>query len=124
MNGPVHTIIGTAAGSVVGLTAKDVPEDEQLWVFLAAVVGGALGGKMPDILEPSLNNPNHRQFCHSVAVLAVGGWLYALLRDWDGQSPTDRLVKHFIMGVLAGYGSHLGLDATTPRSLPLLGKLN
>lgn len=124
MNGPVHTIVGTVAGSAVGLTANEVPEEEQLGVFLAAAAGGALGGKLPDILEPSRGNPNHRQFCHSVAVLAAGTKLYWILRDWDAKTPGDRLIKYFCMGVLAGYGSHLGLDASTPRSLPMLGRLN
>lgn len=124
MNGPVHTMVGTAAGSLVGLTADEVPEEEQFWVFLAAAAGGALGGKMPDILEPSNGNPNHRQFCHSVTVLAGISGLYALVNSWDAQTPNDRIIKYFLKGVLAGYGSHLGLDATTPRSLPLVGKLN
>jgi hypothetical protein len=48
---------------------------------VAAIPIGALLGKLPDIIEPSLANPNHRQFFHSVAVLGLlGAGMHKLYR--------------------------------------------
>jgi len=109
-------------------------------------LGGALGGMMPDVLEPA-TSPNHRKLAHSVVML--GTLTLARVVEWqtgcrrraaeDAEVASSLLLGSkaradaelaavvwsffagFIAGFVAGYASHLGLDATTLRSLPLLG---
>jgi len=70
----------------------------------------------PDLLEPA-SDPNHRQFFHSVAmlaVLAVGG--IKLLSD-------PSLGEEEELGLLAasvGYASHILMDGLSPKSVPLI----
>ena len=45
--------------------------------LLAGMAAGAVAGALPDILEPSLGNPNHRGFCHSLCAAGLAWWLVA-----------------------------------------------
>jgi len=101
---------------------------------------------MPDILEPAAD-PNHRKFAHS---LVVGGAL-SVARFGEMQlscrrradAAHQRLLSHIpgcperdttllevliwrflagaAVGFAVGYASHLVLDATTTKGLPLIG---
>jgi hypothetical protein len=88
---------------------------------LSAALAVALAS-LPDWLEPPVH-PHHRQFCHSwvaVGCLLHGG--HRLLR-WRPQDPTQGAIRYLsLIGVLT-YLTHLALDAQTPRSLPLMGRL-
>lgn len=123
MNGTAHTIAGGIAGGAFALTVIDVPEDESLFAILAAIGGGIIGGKLPDKIEPAYQNPNHRQAFHSVAVLGGIGWSIKALMDWYPETPQGRLLKYFLLGLAAGYASHLLLDSVTQKSIPLLGRI-
>ena len=90
--------------------------DRPVKLFETVVAGGvgAIGGLIPDLLEPALH-PNHRQFFHSYAaggLLAVAN--HHLLRNRD-IDPGLRAVLH--LGSL-GFASHLWADAGTPKGLP------
>ncbi|HYM00392.1 MAG TPA: metal-dependent hydrolase [Blastocatellia bacterium] len=77
-------------------------------------LGGFTAGCIPDIIEPALH-PNHRGFFHSVTAAGIVGYLGYRATDFDDLSDEVRLT---IRVLSAGYGSHLILDAATPKSLP------
>lgn len=121
-NGKTHLAIGAAVGLVVALA--DQKKHEVSHHPITGLSLGALFGKLPDILEPSLRNPHHRQFFHSFVVLgALGGGLKSLY-DWQPEEEYQQLLRG--LGLIAGcaYASHLVCDAMTPRSLPMVGKLS
>jgi inner membrane protein len=87
----------------------------------AAVVAGLAASvltKLPDLLEPA-TSPHHRQFFHSIAFAALLVATLYKLHQWDAHEPADKLWKGLGMITIAGYLTHLGLDATTTKSLPL-----
>lgn len=121
-NGTTHSIIGGLAG--LGAALYD-GNDESKFVHnpvLAAAIG-TFFGKLPDILEPSLNNPHHRQFCHSVVVLVAVGYGLKKVYEWEPEDNWEMFIRGLMLFAGAGYISHLLLDATTSRSLPVIGKL-
>lgn len=150
-NGKTHAWAGAATGSAVAAyRGRQQPLVNVLIEILGGGVGGYLGGKVPDVLEPALH-PGHRDFCHSwTAGGAVATGLTALAR-WEtfcreqaaelrqrrlASPPTDpvtsfflvlgeifwTLAAGFVSGFGAGYLSHLALDAATPRRLPAFCK--
>jgi membrane-bound metal-dependent hydrolase YbcI (DUF457 family) len=81
----------------------------------------AVATNLPDIMEPAVN-PHHRQFFHSLAfagLLIVAG---KALYDWQPETDEGRFWRKAGLIGLGAYMCHLALDATTPRSLPLLGR--
>jgi hypothetical protein len=67
---------------------------------------GSLAGALPDLIEPSLGNPNHRGCFHSVAAAILVWWL-ASGRHTD-ELPVD--VRHLLEALALGYTLHLGAD--------------
>ena len=90
----------------------------------AAVAGGlgALCGSLPDVLEPAIH-PNHRQFFHSVAFgVLLGRGLLSLYR-WQPDDDAGRMLRAIGLVASGAYLTHLVMDATTAKSIPLVGKL-
>ena len=119
-NGVVHKLAGAAAG--VGICLKhnhDLPEDP-FDPLLAAGLGAALG-RLPDWLEPAAH-PNHRQFFHSVVVLATCAYDVKKLLEWKPDTSEKIWLRRVLLVGGAAYLSHLVLDVATPKSLPLVGK--
>ena len=143
---PTHLAIGGASGVVTGvLTCGLLPKEHQLLHVAFAGIGGTLGGLAPDVLEPAIC-PNHRSLFHSLA--AAGGVGAAGFAEWQADcyraaSACDERARYaplgssersneeikaflwralagLIVGFLAGYASHLILDAATPKSLPII----
>jgi len=113
-------------------------------------VGGWLGAQMPDGLEPASLGRNHRGFCHSWSALLSGvAYTQAAISEWEqfcrqkadevalrrisNSEQTDwdrcllsiqemawRIAAGILAGIVAGYVSHLALDACTPSQLPYL----
>lgn len=112
-----HVCVGLAAGALVELLHCYVADHPVVFRnLMLAGCSGAICAALPDVLEPALH-PNHRSFFHSEAV-AVGascslGTLVAKAATTDWVGATAR-------GALAGYLSHLALDATTPKGLPAI----
>ncbi|ANO50823.1 metal-dependent hydrolase [Woeseia oceani] len=122
MNGPAHQFAGTVAAMLT--TQFDSEKNcTALHHPAAAAPIGAFLGKLPDMLEPSFRNPNHRQFFHSVAVLGFLGVGMHKLYRWHPQDDSKKLLRALLLIGGAAYLSHLALDAMTSRSLPLLGKI-
>ena len=112
--------VGTSALLLNANTDK-TPEQRAVEALGSAALAGALGS-IPDWLEPA-TNPHHRQFFHSVTALSllVGG-LHKVYR-WQPQEPHHELLKTVALIGGGAYLVHLLMDATTPKSLPLIGKL-
>lgn len=111
------------------------------------IVGGWLGGILPDVIDPP-TSPDHRNFGHGMATVAgvialsaesiIG--LQEMLREradavranrWrlatDFERTMNDLLEYFLRflagaldGLLAGYVTHLALDLGTPRGLPII----
>lgn len=144
-----HRQIGRCAGAVAAIVcAQDQDPLGLLLEAIGGVLGGDLGGRLPDGFDPPIHS-YHRSLGHGVApslavgralVIRVPAWQEAL-RDharryehqWQfGASEKERnsallrmtlcrLLAGAIPGLIAGYASHLVLDLGTPRSLPLIG---
>ncbi|MDD4894181.1 MAG: metal-dependent hydrolase [Candidatus Omnitrophica bacterium] len=107
-----HLVVGGAAGlGVYGFDKWKKKEDWTLLGVAGAILLGMFIALLPDIIEPAVN-PNHRQFFHSLAFLIVLLFLYNKL----GRDEFEKLVFKIIIG---GCVSHLAVDATSPRGLPL-----
>jgi membrane-bound metal-dependent hydrolase YbcI (DUF457 family) len=118
---------------------------EILTEVVAGIAGGIVGSKIPDWAEPAINSW-HRGPVHSVTAATLGGtaavpqlqaldgWLDRRILDLRRAQAMARTpqeanaymieivfwlaVAAFMKGLLAGYLSHLALDATTPRGIP------
>lgn len=120
MNGVTHRV---AAGVSIGFFMAN-EEEKAGKQSLLPLLGGCAGAaftNLPDLLEPP-TSPNHRQFFHSLVFtgLLVGGLVK--LHKWKAESPSDRLLRGLGMIAISGYLIHLALDATTAKSLPLVGR--
>lgn len=122
-NSFTHKFVGglTGLGVAIALTRTEQRKEQPINPLLATGAGVAFG-KLPDILEPS-TNPHHRQFCHSFLVLALVGYGMKKAYDWKPEDRVGKFWKAFALCAGAAYISHLALDAFTPKSLPVIGKL-
>lgn len=148
MNGQTHEQVGGPTGAVAAfvLARKQAPA-ARIVESLGGYVGGVLGAKLPDIIDPP-TSPHHRSIGHGVVpvglashalVNRIPAWQEQLRRNADEHSVAaaqttgvwDRLLHSLLeflcrvgagtlAGIPAGYLSHLALDATTPAGLPLV----
>lgn len=119
-SGTTHSFVGGLSGFTVALCSQG--DDESL---VKPIVGTALGtafGKLPDILEPA-TNPHHRQFFHSIATFMALGYGVKKAYEWKPQDKLEECIRFALLCAGVGYISHLVLDASTARSLPMIGKL-
>jgi len=121
MNGAAHRVV---AGGAIGLfLANQESRSGQTTVWpLAGGLAGSVLTCLPDWLEPAVH-PHHRQFFHSVVIAGLLGAGFVKLRDWQPETSDGVLWRRLGLLAIAGYLIHLVLDATTAKSLPLLGKL-
>lgn len=118
MTGKTHVIVGTLTG--IGCIYLDKKLGMNIGSSKLLVVAGcALGSLLPDIdIENSLLGRfipgwlfwRHRTVTHSIFFAIVVGLIGLLLNINVG----------FNVGVVVGIGTHLVLDAMTPRGLPYL----
>ena len=122
MNGPTHQFAGAIAALV--MTQNDSSEKSGVLHHPAAAISaGAFLGQLPDMIEPALGNPHHRQFFHGITILcALGIGVHKAYR-WEPQNEFEKIVRGVLLVGGAAYLSHLALDAITKRSLPLVGRL-
>ena len=145
-NGKTHKKVALVVGAGAAFfAAKDQPMEHRLIETMGGAFGGRYGGVLPDLIDPA-TNPNHRSWGHGVIPATVGarytipnvGELQKNLRDLantcvvgreNAQKEADailygiaeiacRLGAGAVPGLIAGYISHLALDAGTPKSLP------
>lgn len=142
----VHKALGASTGAVWALhNARGETGGNQVLEALGGAVAGALGGCMPDLLEPA-TSPNHRSTCHSVAITAALGigqynWLSGLQTACREKAKACResrtcdvgllarllsflqeILWRLLAGAAAGFGagwvSHTFADAFTPKCVP------
>lgn len=147
-NGRTHRIVGVLAGGAVAFAkAKHQTPEHHCLEVLGGALGGYVGARLPDLLDPPIS-PRHRSLAHGVVPVGLVG--KAAWNELDGvqtklrteanrraklaqsaSTPFERLCHKLIQllcrlgagalaGLIGGYGSHLALDACTPASLPLL----
>jgi membrane-bound metal-dependent hydrolase YbcI (DUF457 family) len=112
-----HAILGAliAGGGYLGykLLKQESPDPIEAIISL---VGGAIAGVVPDILEPA-THPGHRSLFHSPAILALIA--QGNRKVWQSEQLTESQ-KTMLSLLSAAYASHLVADGTTPKGLPLL----
>lgn len=120
MNAASHQMAAAVAAGLLLHVDERNRETATAWPIAGAGIA-AVFTNLPDVLEPA-TTPNHRQFFHSLvfAGLLVAGWKQ--LYDWQPESDHGRFWRKVAMIGVGAYLCHLALDATTPRSLPLLGR--
>lgn len=121
-NGLTHSVAGGLSGLAVAALDKDECGNS-CHNSLPAIGIRAVFGKLPDVLELSLKNPHHRQFYHNVVMLALVGYGTKKACDWETRNMAESIIRGITLCAGVGYLTHLLLDATTSRSLPLLGKI-
>ena len=121
-------VAGALAGAIAALCTSQAKSPwEALLHAAVGAAGGFAGSGFADAMKPA-TSPNHRSLCHGLAAngLAAYAGLPALLRwrlETTGDENTNeasRLASAAAVGAAAGHASHLALDATTPRGLPVL----
>jgi membrane-bound metal-dependent hydrolase YbcI (DUF457 family) len=139
---------GGVAGAAAGyFTSDHLPENQKALYVLTCTFAGILGGLLPDALEPAAS-PSHRGACHSLAAsgLMIAGFrakhhsrCLELAEQCDKRAASMvqgsaervreensallwRLLGAALLGLGAGYMSHLVLDGVTPAGLPLIVK--
>jgi inner membrane protein len=114
-SGTQHALIGSGLGVGCWMVyCKLSNRPLQFGEVLLAAGVGAVGGLIPDLLEPAIH-PNHRQFFHSYVAAA-------LLVQANKQLSTSAQIPAEARGtvhlVSLGFLSHLVIDAQTPKGLP------
>jgi len=89
--------------------------------YLAGTLGAMLAS-LPDKLEPA-TNPNHRQFFHSVLFAGMLSALAVEVYRWRPDNPLRKVIRYSLLAAIIAYLAHLGLDALTKKSLPILGRV-
>jgi len=108
--------LGSLAASLSKRREEVVPNT------VAACAGGYCFATLPDMLEPA-TSPHHRQFFHSLVFAGALGYGLYKLYQWEPESPQEWFLRGLGLVVGGAYLIHLALDATTKRSLPLVGRL-
>jgi membrane-bound metal-dependent hydrolase YbcI (DUF457 family) len=119
-NAPTHCL---GAFVTVG-TLSAVDDYRRGQATLRPLLDGAVGAlltSLPDKLEPAIH-PNHRQFFHSVVVLAGVGYLTYRAYKWQPATDWEQILRWLVIIGGIAYVTHLALDACTAKSLPLVGK--
>lgn len=130
MNGPTHVVGGALAGLSVSAVSGVGAEG-----CAAITVGAIATSKLPDLDRYIDNSPQHRSFPHSL-ILGGGGFMIAALMVmgllasggldgqiysvFGGELITPATLHFALVGSVAGYLTHLGLDSLTSSGIWLL----
>ncbi len=112
------------AGTVIGVAIahqESQTRESTAWPLVGSGLG-ALLGTLPDMIEPA-NHPNHRQFFHSLTFAVALGYLGYRLYKWKPEESWQEALRMLGLIAIGAYLIHLAMDASTPKSLPVVGKL-
>ncbi len=138
-SGKTQRTVGVAIGVGAVFAHNYMTTSEHyLMDYLGAAIGGYIGAKIPDIIDPP-TSPNHRSIGHSVVFnTLLLKWVLSNIdkfrtyclkqanekQNCDGSisltSEFYRFSAGVSFGITAGHISHLALDMTTAKSLPLI----
>lgn len=121
MNATAHRL---TAGTAIALyfSNEEAKAGRQTLTPILGGLAGSIFTCIPDVLEPA-TSPNHRNFFHSIACAGLLITALVKLNRWQPESDADRFWRGVGMIAVASYLIHLTLDATTAKSLPLLGRI-
>ena len=120
-NGATHRLAAAVAVGTALARAEYNSNQKTMRPVMGAVLAGGMTN-LPDLIEPAVH-PNHRQFFHSVAFAGILGWGTYKVFEWEPEHPVDKAIRFLLLIGAAGYLIHLALDACSPKSLPLIGKI-
>lgn len=130
MNGPTHVVGGALAGLSVS-TVSGVGTG----AAAAITVGAIATSKLPDVDRYVDKSPNHRSLPHSLVLggggfmaiallamglLASGAFDEQLYSVFTGRVVTPVMLHFALIGAVAGYLVHLGLDCLTSAGIWLM----
>jgi len=131
-NREAHVAVGIAAAIFTEILVSKGSPNVGARLF-GAILGGYIGARAPDIIDPPSNGPNHRGIGHGVVPVSVAFAAasndFAHARRWletraAGSPPLEQFLFASAVGIMGGfavsYASHLALDAVTPRGLPVI----
>jgi inner membrane protein len=121
MNAADHRLFSVFVLGVTGIAQCRKPEEVLPRVTVLSI-GGYCGATLPDVIEPA-TSPNHRQFFHSLLFAAALGYGLYRLYDFEPETLLGETLRTLALIAGSAYLVHLALDATTPRSLPWVGRL-
>lgn len=116
-----HQLIAAAAVGSYCLSQEADRQEPSKKPLAGALLAGQLT-QLPDLLEPAAH-PNHRQFFHSLAFAGILGLATYKLYQWEPESELGEIARFGLLVGAAAYFIHLLVDAGSPKSLPLVGKL-
>lgn len=116
-----HQFVAAALVGTCCLAQEADREEKTIKPLAGALLAGTLT-RLPDVLEPAVH-PNHRQFFHSVVFAGLLAAATHKVYRWEPETPGEEVARFVMLVGAAAYFIHLVLDATTPKSLPLLGRL-
>lgn len=119
-SGNTHLAVGAATGLAIALI--DNKKHKLIHNPITASFLGAVFGKLPDIIEPAFH-PNHRQFFHSGLTFSAIGFGVYKAYSWEPETNFEKVIRGIMLIAGCSYLSHLVCDSTTPKGLPLIGKL-
>lgn len=135
MNHRAHKIAGTCAGIITAtaLYSKDIQSGNTLIAVAPMMIGGYIGGLLPDIDHPKsrlgriffpiawvINKLfGHRGATHSLLALILVSILI-LIPTFSMTGMVAFLYAQFAIGISVGFASHLLLDMSTVSGIPLL----
>ncbi|MCC7169903.1 MAG: hypothetical protein IT459_05615 [Planctomycetes bacterium] len=142
-----HEPVGVVAGGLSAAFLADRANGSPFVEGIGGALGGWLGARLPDIVDPPLS-PRHRSVGHGVVptlaalrILAgqIPRWQASLRQKADeltaaqlanagaGQLPWNRLLAFCclllsgaVVGLVVGYATHLYMDAMTASGLPFI----
>jgi inner membrane protein len=119
-NGTDHRFVAAASAFSVA-AANWSPENHWSKHPLVAACVASGCGTLPDLVEPA-TSPHHRQFFHSVLFAAALGLALYQTYQWEPETEVGQILRRVALLAGGAYLIHLAMDATTARSLPLIGK--
>lgn len=114
-----HRVVAGAGIGIAIAYRESQTGESTAWPLLGGGLGTLLG-TLPDILEPA-DHPNHRQFFHGLLFASVLGYSGYKLYKWKPEEPWQEVARMVGLIAIGAYLTHLAMDATTPKSLPMIG---
>ena len=135
MNHQAHKVAGVCAGTIAAtvLYSNDIESGDMLVAIAPMLLGGYIGGLLPDIDHPGSKMGRalypiawvvnklfgHRGATHSLIALLLTSVLF-LIPSFLLEGFTSFLYTQFAIGISVGYLSHLLPDMSTKSGVPLL----